>query len=467
MESIKMKETPNTKDKEWLKSILKDAMQTPSTLAMVNIIFSPYLSLKIFALIFVLASTGLASYLVIDSVLSYFAYGVTSASRTIYETPTLFPKVTFCNLNRFTTEYAYGLTQNKNFNPKDLTSDEKKLLAHDLDDVLIECTFNGNQCNSSDFIWSFDPWYGNCYTFNSGFNSNGNKIDLKKSTIASPFYGLQLTLYVNLYEELWSSNNRRKYLGAVIRIGNSSYSTYYLDGGIFVSPGYSTYIAVDREFKTMLPKPFSNCEIDLNSPKQIPNLELYNLIGQSEYAYTQQLCFSQCVQKKVIEKYNCSFPDILSLFNESKCNLVLKDKIIRSDNILDSNVYYEECKLLCPLECNQTLFKTSLSFNQLNGNQYKENIFNNPRLAMDFINRTLDVVTTEKSIASVKIFYESLSYTLTNESPKMDLVSLLGSIGGNLGLFLGVSLFTLCEIIEAGIEIFFMHKRNKKINSNS
>ena len=89
-----------------VKSILKDAMQTPSTLAMVNIIFSPYLALKIFAIIFVLASTSLASYLVIDSVLSYFAYGVTSASRTIYETPTLFPKVTFCNLNRFTTEYA-------------------------------------------------------------------------------------------------------------------------------------------------------------------------------------------------------------------------------------------------------------------------------------------------------------------------------------------------------------------------
>ena len=67
----------------------------------------------------------------------------------------------------------------------------------------------------------------------------------------------------------------------------------------------------------------------------------------------------------------------IDILTDTSSTRVLKDKIIRSDNILDSNVYYEECKLLCPLECNQTLFKTSLSFNQLNGNQYKENIFNN------------------------------------------------------------------------------------------
>ena len=40
----------------------------------------------------------------------------------------------------------------------------------------------------------------------------------------------------------------------------------------------------------------------------------------------------------------------------------------------------------------------------------------------------------------------------------MNFVSLLANIGGNLGLFLGVSVFSLCEIVEIFIEIFFIKK---------
>ena len=41
----------------------------------------------------------------------------------------------------------------------------------------------------------------------------------------------------------------------------------------------------------------------------------------------------------------------------------------------------------------------------------------------------------------------------------MNIVSLLASIGGNLSLFLGVSVFSLCEIIEVLIEIYFIVKK--------
>jgi hypothetical protein len=113
---------------------------------------------------------------------------------------------------------------------------------------------------------------------------------------------------------------------------------------------------------------------------------------------------------------------------------------------------------LCPLECNQTLFKTSISSVLLDGNKYLSQI-RNSNLSTDFIKRTIDATTVEKSIVDVNIFYESLSYTETTESPLMNIVSLLGSIGGNLGLFLGVSVFSLCEIIEILIEIYFIAKK--------
>ena len=72
---------------------------------------------------------------------------------------------------------------------------QKRKLAHDLNDILIECKYNGHACNTTfDFVWSFDEEeYGNCFTFNSGLDSNGNKVNLKQSYLAGPNFGLDLT----------------------------------------------------------------------------------------------------------------------------------------------------------------------------------------------------------------------------------------------------------------------------------
>ena len=146
--------------------------------------------------------------------------------------------------------------------------------------------FNGESCSLTDFVWSFDEIYGNCYTFNSGLDANGSKVNLKKSTIAGPYYGLQVIFYVNVYEPFyWSVVDG---LGGLVRIGNSSYSSYYPPSdGILVSSGFRTNIVLEREFKSILPKPFSDCYIDSNTPKIIPGLDQYNLIVESKYKYTQ------------------------------------------------------------------------------------------------------------------------------------------------------------------------------------
>jgi len=38
----------------------------------------------------------------------------------------------------------------------------------------------------------------------------------------------------------------------------------------------------------------------------------------------------------------------------------------------------------------------------------------------------------------------------------MTIMSILAEIGGNLGLFLGVSLFSICELIEVLMEIWYL-----------
>jgi hypothetical protein len=460
-----LRDCSNQNRREQIKALVKDVLYNSFAQSLIKIAITPILTLKVFLSIFVLVSSGIASFLVIGSIVSYLSYEVSTTSRTIYENPTLFPKVTFCNVNWFNTEFAYNLTQrNLTYSEISLFSnEEKQKLDHDLNDTLIECKFNNYECElSADFVWSFDPDYGNCYTFNSGSNSSGRHgIDLKETHMAGWNFGLQLTLYANIYEKLLNNTNEVSGLGVLVRLGNSSYLTEYLNSGILITPGMQTNIAVERVFRSILPEPFSNCVIDSSSNTFQTDSDLYTLISQSDYAYTQQLCFSQCLQKYVIDNYNCTLYIFISLYNVSLCDYDLFLHITKNDHIFAANYVNRVCLPMCPLECNQTLYKASISSYQLIGSQYISHIRDNPNLAADFIERPIDSTQVEKSIVCVNIFYESLSYTLNKESPQMNWVSLLGSIGGNLGLFLGVNIFSLCELIEVVIEVFYTTKTSR------
>jgi predicted DNA-binding ribbon-helix-helix protein len=129
---------------------------------------------------------------------------------------------------------------------------------------------------------------------------------------------------------------------------------------------------------------------------------------------------------------------------------------VYSFKYLSSDFLRDVCLPLCPLECNRTEYKTSVTTSQLIGDIYVEYIRRNKNLASDFIKRSINSDTVARSVVKINLFYESLSYTLVTESPKMNSVSLLASIGGNLGLFLGVSAFSLCEIVELVIRIYLI-----------
>ena len=179
--------------------VLKENLTCEMYHALLDVFDSKHFIIKIHLAIFLLISYCLASYMTIQLVMNYFSYGVTNSIRTIYETPALFPKVTFCNINSFTTKEAYeflnstdtdGLFKSmKNMSYYEIglaytkvlftieallsnkTDEFKKSLGHDLKDILIGCKFNYQKCTADDFEWSWNIHYGNCFSFNSGFNS--------------------------------------------------------------------------------------------------------------------------------------------------------------------------------------------------------------------------------------------------------------------------------------------------------
>jgi len=184
-------------DAKWpkVKSLAKEILYNSIAQASMKIFETPIVVLKLFLLVCVLISTGFSAYFVIESFLSYFSYEVTTTTRTLSETPAPFPKVTICNYNPFTTAESieflrminlktrpdidmFNQTQLDGLNyvekidlfssiysaatsytlSRNMSDVEKQKLGHRLEDILISCSFNGDECTPDDFVWVYDRW---------------------------------------------------------------------------------------------------------------------------------------------------------------------------------------------------------------------------------------------------------------------------------------------------------------------
>ncbi len=81
---------------------------------------------------------------------------------------------------------------------------------------------------------------------------------------------------------------------------------------------------------------------------------------------------------------------------------------------------------------------------------------------------TRDLVSA--SVTRIKVYYDDLYYNVVEESPSLTADSLLGLIGGQIGLFIGVSLMTFFEIFEFWIELFIrlfkqLNQQNGRIDA--
>ena len=474
-----------------IKCLIKEALYNSLSQSIIKPIETPYIFLKTFLFVCIIATTGLCSCLIVELALSFLSYGVTTTSRTLYETTTVtFPKLTICNINPFTTEYASQFLQkiNRDFFPHinifddvqmnklnfsyrtqlynefhfmatfrmtSLDEHEKRKLSHSLQDLIPTCSFSNYRCNlNEDFVWHFDPWYGNCWMFNQ---ANG-----KTNSVPGEFYGLRLNFYVNFHQNLTSlsSYNDGGGRGLLLRLENASYLTSYVPmDGIKVESGRMTSIGVSRSLKSSLPRPYSNCLIDNRTNAGFKS-ELFDLILNSNYLYTQPTCYWQCVQRVLLLSCNCTDSGVISLLPNARLCTTLDDQQcmfkLYGEKINKINFSKENCLSECPLECYLERFDASLSSIELVSNMAFDYLSSNSNLSSDFVTSFVDKEKAAQSIVGLNVFYKTLSYDMSNESPQITLVVLFANIGGYLGLFLGMSVFSIFEPFIIGTEILFI-----------
>jgi hypothetical protein len=117
--------------------------------------------------------------------------------------------------------------------------------------------------------------------------------------------------------------------------------------------------------------------------------------------------------------------------------------------------------------------KTVTSHRLLGADSYVNFINANRNFSDDFFQWPLDNTDEDalekatQRVVSLSVYYESFAYTMSEESPKTDIVSMFASMGGSLSLFLGVSLFSLFEVVDVFVEIFnVIQKKNKSRKMN-
>jgi hypothetical protein len=462
----------NLKIKETIKSIVED-----STIHGIPRLVKPnsWIS-KIAWMLFFIASISYCIYLILTAIFVYLQYNTVTSIETITDMPADFPVITICNLNQLQTNYSFDLIRKyskspfenymKNFfinRESTLYNDTyKKSLSYSLDESLISCFINGlPTCSSLDFVWSFHPTYGNCYSFNTGFNSSGNTINLIKLNKPGNIFGFKLQLFIG------NPNNIPEFVeksGYRVIIHNQTY-TLSFNEGFEISTGVETNLAINRIYETLKPKPYSEC-IHLDTIDSFDSY-LYRVIYSSNQTYRQVDCFDLCFQQTVINNCQCYDVGLNKLngtipclgFHEFSCLTNVWLSFISNDYINKNCIQY------CPLECYSINYQITTTFSNYPTKNYALNsLMTNPMITSKFSNETLTYDLIKQSVLSLNVYYDQLSYTKISKEAKLNLVDLISGIGGLLGLFLGMSFLSFAEFIEMIIEtVVIIFRRTNEI----
>ena len=174
---------------------------------------------------------------------------------------------------------------------------------------------------------------------------------------------------------------------------------------------------------------------------------------RSNKTYMRNNCYVLCFEKWSLEKCGCNS------ISKEKCltasQIECNQHVYEIDYI--QNSFYGKCNTLCPLECNSKIYELSSTYKNFPASYYANFLLNNKPIFKDSpYDRPLTEKDVGNSVARVVIYFEKLTYQYIVQIPTISLVNLFANSGGMLGLFMGMSILTFIEVLEAIYEIFLI-----------
>lgn len=166
---------------------------------------------------------------------------------------------------------------------------------------------------------------------------------------------------------------------------------------------------------------------------------------------------NQCFQKFVIQKCNCTFAFLPSVYEKPSClgeqffcAVQFNFNEFQSENFIENNCFPQ-----CPLECKSLTYTATTSHGDYPTEALSKKYLQYQQIQKLYLNKTFSS-SLSSNLVSLSVFYEKLAYTTIEESPNLDLVTLLSNLGGIAGLFLGISALSLVELFEILFEMVYV-----------
>ena len=423
-------------------------VETTNTHGVRQIFIGKSLIRKIFWGLFFLFSLIICLYNVSMSI-RIFVSTPTATTVTSRHVPTIrFPAVTICNMHLFRTTYLeqYNLTgltratlnltiKNPNnvreeFREQCLrykTSIDTSITFEDaimgggqkLEDFVVECKFLGVPCDlQGDFTPVMTP-VGQCYTF------NGRNALEQHKTVSGIGYRHGLELVLNLQQDEFTGTFTRE-AGARVVVHNQEHPPPVLENGLAVPIGSSAYMSIRaRQIDDRSQTGFSNCQ-------QRDEAREFDIVEGFDYSLAA--CLSDCIARDIAHVCNCihgvPVPSVGSFASYDKCS------IVQLCCIAASLITTEDCG--CTIACNHSLFDVTTTYSSYPAlGEYAE--------LAQLYNTTLEVI--RNSFLSVRVFFSELIMVTEITETSYSLTALVADIGGQLGLFLGLSIISLTEFL--------------------
>ena len=363
-------------------------------------------------------------------------------STTITNEPNLsleFPAVTICNVNAFSAEIveSYGLDPvtiySTNYDPDPFNQPPYEgndpilvqLTNNSTESFIRNCWFGDQPCDSidKDFEFSLNDFFA-CYTFNSG--QSGRPVKKVNGTGAND--GLTLTIDINQEDY---SNTRKGDAGIKILIHPQDEPPHPNRFGVAASPGTNMYIGFKKQV-------YDDQTMRSCSPK-----------GQRKWLF---------LSEEIPYSYASCLKDSSINISINECGCVLTTDYLSSDEQyplctytqLGCYFFYtgfnprEPCKTACKHTTFEILSATHTTYPA---------------------NYAKDLSMTSDSIA-VSVYYETLNVQTQTTVYSYGIEEFFAEVGGQLGLFIGVSVITLFEfVIFLGDELKnWIKKRLRKVS---
>ncbi|KAK0055716.1 degenerin unc-8 [Biomphalaria pfeifferi] len=306
----------------------------------------------------------------------------------------------------------------------------QRYTGHQIDDLIVSCTFGGAACrNFRNFTQTTTASYGNCYTVEN------NKFIARRS---GPDGGLELVLFLEMDEYIPGITSGQ---GAQIVIHEQGTYPFPAEG-ISISAGDQTVIGIKQMKINRLGDPYNEC----TQPEDTI---------ASKYSYTRNLCQKKCLLLKIIQTCKCYYQEYQSLNSILNVSSTTKPCKTAEQNKCRANVTAkfndEENSCNCYNPCSESVYEQSISYRQWPNKAMAKYLIsqvcqNKTALCSLLWNKTMEEL--QYNFLKLNIYFQDLNYEERTEQPNYEFTSLLADIGGTIGLWIGLSILSFCEVFD-------------------